>query len=338
MIKRFLPFLFLFSSLCASFDNEPQIAVNNRILISVNGKTFSVLDVKKQMDIYLNRYYPDQANSAAARYQFYSSQWRGTLDQMINSELILSDAEGKDLKITDSDVREELQDRFGPNVAVTLDKLGLSYEEAKKMIYDEKVVQQMSWFKVNSKALLTINPQTIKSTFKEFCQKNPPKESWKYEVLSVRSKVPTMSKMVAEKAYSLLAQQKDSWNDIAQKVQTEEAIVQVSQVYEVSDKELSASHKETLQGLPLDGYSQPISQISRTDSSSVERIFHLIDHTKAENPLFSNVSSEIEYQLLQQKVAAENDLYTAKLRDRFGITKELLEERIPLKFEPFSIK
>ena len=67
---------------------------------------------------------------------------------MIDHELILADAEKLDLKITDSEVRETLHDKFGPNLMGSLDALGLTYEEAKEMIHAELVVQKMTWFKV----------------------------------------------------------------------------------------------------------------------------------------------------------------------------------------------
>ena len=47
-------------------EQSQKLVVHNRILAKVNDKTISVLDVMKKMDIYLNRYYPDLADSPAA--------------------------------------------------------------------------------------------------------------------------------------------------------------------------------------------------------------------------------------------------------------------------------
>ena len=71
-----------------SYQREPELIVYNRVLARINGKTFSVVDVMKKMDLFLQRNYPHMVSSKAACYQFYSSQWKETLSQMINEELI----------------------------------------------------------------------------------------------------------------------------------------------------------------------------------------------------------------------------------------------------------
>src|SRR5579862_2792928 len=75
-------------------EQEPEeLIVFNRILTKVNEKTISVVDVMKRMDMFLQRHYPHLVNSKVARYQFYSSQWRDYLTQMIDQELMIADAE-----------------------------------------------------------------------------------------------------------------------------------------------------------------------------------------------------------------------------------------------------
>src|SRR3989339_565270 len=140
-------------------DHQQQLVIQNRILTKVQNKTISVLDVVKKMDVFFSKQYPQYANSPAAKYQYFSSQWKDMLLQMVDHELILADAEKLDLKITDSEIRETLHDKFGPNLMESLDSLGLSYEEAKTMIHSEIVVQRMTWFKVHSKALNAVNVQ-----------------------------------------------------------------------------------------------------------------------------------------------------------------------------------
>src|SRR5579871_780542 len=121
----------------AEFQEPQELVVYNRILAKVNDKTISVIDVMKKMDLFLQKYYPQFAGSKAARYQFYSSQWRETLTQMIDQELMIADAEKLEVKVTDAEVREELLNRFGPNIMTVLDGLGVTYDEARKMIHNE---------------------------------------------------------------------------------------------------------------------------------------------------------------------------------------------------------
>ena len=66
--------------------------------------------------------------------------------EMIDGELILADAADKEIKLTDGEVREEIERRFGPSVSVTLDKIGLTQEEAWRLVKNEMIVQRMNWW------------------------------------------------------------------------------------------------------------------------------------------------------------------------------------------------
>src|SRR5580704_3365582 len=72
---------------------ERKIVVNNRILAKVNGKAISVLDIMKKMDMLFYRQYPQYANNAEARQQFYSMYWKTALQECIDKELIMADAQ-----------------------------------------------------------------------------------------------------------------------------------------------------------------------------------------------------------------------------------------------------
>lgn len=344
-MKRLLIFLLVLSPL-AAFANIPypqmeepeELIVNNRILANVHGKVFSVLDVMKQMDVHLQRYYPQYLNSKVARYQYYSQHWKETLDEIINTELIMADADGKDLKISDADVRETMQTQFGPNVISTLDALNITYEEAKTMIYQEKVVQQMTWFKANSRALQGINPQAVKKTYKEYVEKNPPVEEWKYQVLSIRAPQADVGQLVAEKAFALLAKERKSFQETAEALKQEGIAIQVSQDYAVTDKEVAKSHKDVLINLAKGSFSQPVSQVSRVDHTNVYRIFYLKDHLLHEPPAFEKVSLKIENQLIQQAMAKETAVYASKLRKRYNFDEKQMRELIPADFVPFALK
>ncbi len=202
----FVPFLTWADPTPPSLKDESslELIVYNRILAKVNGKTISVVDLMKKMDLFLQKNYPDLAHSKAARYQFYSSQWRDYLSQMIDTELMIADAEKLEVKVSEAEVREEILNRFGPNVMPALDKLGLTYEETRQMIHDEMIVQRMMWFRVNSKALVTVNSQDVKDAYQRYCQAHPELQKWQYRVLSIRSPDKTASQALASKAFELL--------------------------------------------------------------------------------------------------------------------------------------
>lgn len=338
-----IPFLAFAANPVNLPPHEPEhLVIHNRILAQVNGKTISVIDVMKKMDVFLSRAYPQYMHSKLARYQFYSTQWRNTLAQMIDNELILADAVAIELKVNDGDVRETLQERFGPNVMASLEKIGITYEEAREMIYSEIVVQRMQWFKVNSKALLSVHPQDVKAAYKEYCQQHPPAEDWKYQVLSIRGKDSAQVQMLAKKIEQLTLAAHASLQEIYHQISHEEnqdpsISITLPPLYEVSDKSLSAGHREVLASLKPGSMRQALCQPSR-DGSTVFRLFHLQEHTKKEVPPFEKLSDKLFEELVEKAAEKESSQYLAKLRQRFSYEEKHFQASLPEGFEPFSLK
>jgi hypothetical protein len=352
MIKNTL-FLFLFAVTSLSADPAPMlpdtgqnVVIQNRILAKAHGKTFSVLDVAKKMEVLFARSYPQYANSSAAKYQYFSSHWKEILLQMVDHELILADAEKLDLKITDSEVRETLHDKFGPNLMGSLDALGLTYEEAKEMIHSELVVQKMTWFKVHSKALNAVNTQDIKSAYTTYCEKNPAKELWEYQVLSIRAKNEEIAQQVAQKVFNLCKQSPTDLAIVSEQIKTsfpvatpeDEYTITLSEELKLDTKSISEAHQKALFKLARNSISEPVKQLSRSDQSSVFRIFHLKNHTKTLLPTLRAMHETLQNELVQEAAEKESKAYIAKLRKRYGFDAKMLEETIPPGFQPFSLK
>ena len=209
MLKTLLFSALVLGTLAADGPAMPQmeqvheIVVNNRILTKLNGKNISVLDVMKQMDVFLSRYYPQYMDSKTARYQFYSAQWYPTLQQMIDHELMVTDAETREVKVSDGEVREEIQTRFGPNVMGALDQLGITYDEAREMVHQDMIVQRIQWFRVTSKVLQKVTSQEIKNAYQKFIQENPAKDEWKYQFATIRAADEAAAKEFAGKLADL---------------------------------------------------------------------------------------------------------------------------------------
>ncbi len=120
-MMKFL-FSLLFCTCLLANNPDGEIIVNNRILAKVQGKSISVLDVMKKMDLFISDHYPEILNAPAGKFQFYQAQWKPVLDQLIDTQLMMADAENREHKITvsDGELREEVMLRFGPNVMGTL--------------------------------------------------------------------------------------------------------------------------------------------------------------------------------------------------------------------------
>jgi hypothetical protein len=345
--------LFLIASICLSplaseeaaispvpaMEESQELVIYNRILAKVNDKTISVIDVMKKMDLFLQKYYPQFASSKLARYQFYSTQWREYLTQMIDQELMIADAEKLEVKVTDAEVREELLTRFGPNIMTALDNISLTYDEARKMIHDEMLVQRMIWFRVNSKALNKINSSHIKEAYKQFCERNPELEEWQYQVLSIRSSNKEASSALAARAFELLQSELDPSKVVDQLKTAEDSIsITLSPEVQADEKGISSSHKEVLKILSENSFSSPIAQVSRVDNSVVYRIFYLKKHTKKVIPPFEKIADQLKDQLLQEAASKENSHYISKLRERLGYDEKHMTETLPKDFQPFAIR
>jgi len=318
-------------------EQVQEIVVHNRILTKINGKNISVLDVMKQMDVHLSRYYPQFMDSKTARYQFYSSQWRNTFQQMVDHELMVADAESRDIKVSDGEVREEIQTRFGPNVMATLDQLGISSEEAREMVQQDMIVQRIQWFRVTSKALQKVTSQEIKNAYQKFLQENPAKEEWKYQFITIRADDAAAAQELGLKLSALKEKSLANLTVAADLFKSElppesPATFSVSQEFTLEDKSVSQAHRDVLSQLQPSQWSAPVSQLSR-DGTTVVRIFHLKEHTKTKPPAFASLSNDLKNQLLNETAEQENRIYVAKLHQRFGFDEKSLD--IPPHFEPF---
>ncbi|MBI3236664.1 MAG: SurA N-terminal domain-containing protein [Chlamydiales bacterium] len=326
-----------------SADQPQELIVYNRILAKAGAKTISVIDVMKKMDLFLQRYYPQYVDSKSARYQYYTSQWKETLNQMIDQELMLADAEHLELKIADAEVREEMLERFGPAIMQTLDRIGLTYEEARQMVFSEMVVQRIMWYRVNSKALNNVHPQDIKRAYEAYCRDNPALDEWEYQVLSLRSANRNVSETLAKRVCDLLSSARTDLAAVSEELKKEvtedmPVAITLSSDFKADERSIAQSHMEVLRTLTPGAFSPPVAQVSRADQSIVYRIFHLKEHIKKELPTFGKVAEQLKDDLLQEAASKESVQYITRLRSRLGFDEKTMMEAIPDDFQPFALR
>lgn len=312
-----------------NFSQDQKIGVQNTILAKVNGKTISMMDIKKKMDMVFHQHYPQLANSNPSRLQFYETSWRHVLLDMIDHELIIADAIDKEIKLTDGEIREVVEQRFGPNVIQTLDQIGLTHEEAWNMVKNELIVQRMSWWFIQAKAVSSVAPQDIRNAYQLHLDKNPPYSEWKYRVVSIRSAEP-----LPEKLYSFLSASGKAPEELQEELKQWEAdgvSITVSNEYTGKTQELSDLHKAALDPLEPGTYSEPSFQSSR----GVHRIFYLIGKTDVPAPAFEDLAPELRNDLIQKAIADQSQVYLNKLRNHYGFNAE---QTIPEDLHPFSLQ
>lgn len=326
-----------------SFEGETKIGVQNSILTQINGTTLSVMDVKKKLDVAFHQSYPQLIDSTNARFQFYQTGWRNVCMELIDHELILADAEEREIKVTDGEVREELESRFGPNVMVTLDKIGISYADAWKVVRNDMIVQRMMWYFVHSKAMQSVTPQDLRQEYRRYLRENPPYQEWTYQVIAIRAADPEKLQSLSDSVYAALQDKKESPNLLKEKLQeiektSESSSITVSNEYTANHLKLADAHRLALEPLSPGEYGKPSLQTSRSGKETIARIFYLTDKKDFPAPSFEDMSQKIKNELLQQAVVSESERYIGKLRKRYGYDVQNLQETIPDHLTPFSLQ
>lgn len=321
--------------------SAPHLVINNRPLIKVNGKVISLIDVIKKMDMIIHEHFPEVSSSVVSLYQFYNNQWKHILEDMVFNELMILDAEQKEIKVSEGDVREEMERRFGPNIITTLSRLKLQYDEVKQIVHDEIVVRRIQSLKVYSKVQLTVTPEIIKNAYLTYQKNNPPKEEWCYQVLSVRGsdKKNCLSKI--KELSSKLTLENKKLSEIATEDSSEKSndlTINVSKEFVVNGANISEQHKKVLETLSESEYSPPILQTSRLNNSPVYRIFYLKSHS-VENPkTFDEMYDSIYNKLLDDQAKAERSYYLKRLGKKFGFDEDIINKAIDSTYQPFALR
>lgn len=316
-----------------SFDQSypENLVINNRILLKINGKPITVMDVVRKMDLLFYRQYPDLASSQVARYQFYTNAWRSLLAATIDDQLIMADAEEKKVEVNDGEVREELEKLFGPDVVLNLDKMGLTLQEAFDLLKTELTVQRMTAIMVRSKAMPEVNPKNIRERYESFLKENPPQDFWVYQILSIRGKG---HETVAQELHRMMEEEKIPFEQVVSVFGKQDPQVEFtySDEFIQKDKDLSLAYKAVLEALSAGSSSAPVFK------KDLSRIFCLKEVKKEEGGVFKEKEEELKADLLQEAMSRHNMAYRTKLREHYGLTEEYLNQVIPEDLHPFALK
>jgi len=321
-------------------SQHPKIGVKNTILAKVNGKTISVIDVMKKMDIIFHKNFPDLVDSEQTRYQFYISSWKHVLNEIVNSQLILADAESKEVKVEDAEIRKEVDKKFGPNVMLNIDSIGITYEEAWQMAKEDILVQKMNWFRVNAKAYQSVTPEELRKEYVSYLKENPPKKEWEYETISIRSDSKELSERVANDVAKFINRNpeisriKEHVNELNKADSS--CKISVSKEYKAKEEELSQNYQNVLKSLKKNTFSEPMLQDSRNKKSYCYKLFHLKNYVE-ENPVaFESLYNKLEERILQKAVTNQSKKYIDKLREFYCYDQQKIE--LPKDFTPFVLE
>lgn len=319
-----------------------QIVVNNRVLAYINGKPITVIDLMKKMDMQFLRQFPEFTSSSPARYQYYLVNWRHVLQELIDKQLVLADAEEMKVPLSAGDVRQEMEELFGPNIIENLDKIGLSFDEAFKIVQGDILIRRMMMHRVNSKAFRFLTPQAIRTAYEDFSKKNVKQETWHYQVVTIRNLSTTLGENTSQNAYKLLTEEQVSLQDLIKTLQEKEMIqksrITVSEPFYHIESELSDFVKNSLKEMAPNTYSKPVMQKSRTDKNMLYRIIYLQEKVPGGAIPFAEIENQLKDQLYEKAVAKESEAYLKKLHGHYFIKDTYISDNVPESFQPFELK
>lgn len=322
--------------------HEAEISVNNRVLAHVNGKAITVVDVMKKMDIHFLKQFPEYTSSPQARFQYYQVNFRQVLQELIDKELILADATENKVPLPAGDVRQEMESLFGPNIIFNLDKIGLTFDEAFKIVQGDLLLRKMMMIRVNAKAVRQVTPQVIREAYEEYAAKNMKKETFHYQVVSIRNSDETLGAETANEALRLLTEQAVPLAEIVKAVKEvkphTKSTINVSDPLFHTEQEMADAIRETVKAMDDGSYSKVLAQKSRQDRGTVFRILFLKEKVPAGQVPYSEIENQIKEKLFDEVIVKESDAYLKKLRAHHAIHDSYLQDMVPEDFEPFTLK
>lgn len=323
-------------------QDNARLIVNNRILATVNGKIITTHDVMKKMDILFLKQFPQYTSSPTARYKFYMANWKTIFEELVNKELIMADAEESKIVISAGDIRQEMEEMFGPNIIANLDKIGMTFDEASEILKGEITIRRMVAQNVHARSIRIATPNKTRQAYEEFIRKpeNIQPAKWTYRVITIKDRNQQKASSVADAAYQLLTEESIAPDNLVEALKERQLIGRKTKVTLSNDivnheLELSDAYKEVLAALDTGMISKPSIQKSRTDNITPYRIFYVKEKTPGGTPGFKELESRLKDDVMNDIINTETDSYIRRLRKHFHITDTGM---VPDDYQPFALK
>ncbi|MEC7839635.1 MAG: peptidyl-prolyl cis-trans isomerase [Chlamydiota bacterium] len=320
-----------------------HIEVNNRIMAIVNGKPITAYDIMKKLDLTFYKQYPEYADSIESKFQYYRYNWKYTLQDLVDKELILAEAEELKVPINSGEVRQEMETLFGPNIIHNLDRIGMTFDEAHEMVQSDLLLQRMMSMRVNLKSMRKVTPQAILQAYEEYCKENIRLFEWDYSIISVRNPDESKAAEVSNVIHRLVTEDNVPMTEIKERLKAlglidKDTKINISNKFHHNEKEVSEMYKEVLLTMKADSYTEPLAHTSRNGKSKIFRIFYLEDVVKGGKIPFEEVENKLIQQIRTKFLDEETANYLNKLRQHFRVDEKEVLMQLPSDFEPFSLK
>jgi len=314
--------LFLFLLVCSPLYGA--VSVNNRILTTVNGKSITLVDVVKKMDLQMLEHHRHHMKDPSFRYQFYLENWRQTFSDMLDKELVLLSASDYKMPLSPGDVRQEMDELFGQDILQGVEMAGLSYDEAEEIVRNEILTRRMLMWKVEAGVRASITPKEIVEAYTLYLQDIERDRKFSYHVLTVKG----------EKEEEALSKAQEIKSFIGKKP-LEELGCTVSSLFIQKHKEMAKTVLEKLMPLQNGESSNIVS--SKKGEEYVCKIYFLKERKDATPSSFEDMEAPLKHTIFQKKLVQKMDGYFKELRASYSVNVDAIMKDLPSDFQPFSI-
>ena len=320
----------------APASRRSAIVVENRVLATVRDQIVTVVDVAKKMDMIFYQQFPQYRGVPEARYEFYRANWRKIFEELVDRQLILSMSEEKQFGVTNGDIREELEEVFGPNAMMNLYEEGMSLHEVEEMMKADILLRRALSFYVHGPVLAAVTPSVLRAAYRKHVDGLKKRYGWVWRTVTVRAKSGDCEKKIADQVWTRL--QKD--HRTVEQIGTElgdKYEVTASKAFRSEQSEVSQNVQAILEPLQPKTYSEPQPFTSRSDPRQGWRCYIVDERFFVPVPSFESIESELRQQVSSPVIAKRTVEFFADLRKQYGVQHLISSEDLQ-SMEPFQLK
>ena len=339
----FRALIFFVSVLCCSHgwgEDSPSrrsdIIIENRVLATIRDQIITVVDVMKKLDMIFCQQFPKYRHVPEARYEFYRANWRRVLEELVDRQLIVSLAEEKQFGVTNGDIRQELEEVFGPNVMMSLYEEGLSMHEVHEMMKADILLRRAMSFFVHAPVVASITPKVLKEAYQKRVAELKAKQGWVWRTVSVKSKNGDCPKDIADAVWNLLEREHQALDGIGTGL-PDGIEVTVSQAFRSEQKDVAPNVRQILESLPMCEFSEPQPSTERSTVRKSWRCYIVDERFEPKAPTFIELEPALRQEIASPEITRRTIEFFDDLRKQYHV-KHLFSSEELMVFEPFQLK
>lgn len=337
MFRYLLLLLAMNVTLCADQSAKAAIIVDNRVLTTVRDQIITVQDVVKKLDMLFYKNYPQYRSSPEARLEFYKMQWRQMVDDLVNRQLALSWAEERQFQVSHGDVREELEEMFGPDVMVNLYESGLSLHEVQEMIRADILLRRIIYAYVRLPILASITPRDVRTLYANKLKEASSQKVFCWKSITVKEKdTKECSRQVAEDVLNLFRKERLSLEGVREKIPAQFEVT-LSQEYRSSREEIAPHIFELLSPLQEGSFSDLVPFSSKQDEHRGWRFYTVLSIENKKLPPLAEIEEELRGEIAYPEIEKQTKAFFDELRRQYHV-KQLFTSQELASLEPFSMR